>query len=109
MIGFGNLSQDGPAFLQRILGILEEQLAGYRQRNPASGAIQQTRPDLFLERTDLGGNGRLRAIALFRRPRETGEPSHFEEDFELIEVHREPSEPVDTDNYKQPCTGTKGV
>src|SRR5208337_886733 len=87
-LGLGDLGEDRLAPLQRLFGILEKQFAGCGERDASARAVEQAGAYFFLQRTDLGGNGGLGAKTLLRRAGETGEARYFQENFELIEVHR---------------------
>ena len=89
VLGFRDGSKYGLALLKRFFRVLEKQLAGDCQRDPAPGSIQQPSPDLFFERADLRRDSGLSPEAFLRCPREAGQPRYFQKDFELIEVHCE--------------------
>jgi hypothetical protein len=87
VFGFGDSGEDCLAFLQSFFGVFEKELAGDGEGDAASGAVEETGADFFLEGPNLGRDRGLGAKALFGSPREAGEARDFQKDFELIEVH----------------------
>ena len=61
------------------VGVLEQQLAGGRERQAARAALEQPRAGLLLERRDLLGDRGLRQRERLGRARERAEPRDLAE------------------------------
>src|SRR5215472_12220448 len=68
-------------------GILLKDLACRGERYLAAAAVKQSSPNLFFQRPNLRGNGRLRTKALLRSPRKTSMAGDLQEGFELVKIH----------------------
>jgi hypothetical protein len=73
--------------IESVLNILLKRFAGSGAGNFAARAVEQLGADFFLKSANLRRDSRLSPETLLRRPRERGVPGHFEEGFELVEVH----------------------
>ena len=85
----GNGDEHRLAGVESVLDIFLKGLARGGERYLAAGAVEQFGADFFLQPANLRRNGRLSAETLLRRARERRVPRHFEERFELVEVHKE--------------------
>src|SRR5215471_2548268 len=61
---FGDRDHHGFARIERFLNVLEERLSGGSEGDLAAGAVEELGSNLFLNATDLRGDGGLRAEAL---------------------------------------------
>ncbi len=85
---FGDGDQHGFAGVEGVFDVFLEGLAGRSEGNFAAGAVKQFGADFFLQAADLRGNCWLGAETFLRGARERGVPGHFEECFELVEIHK---------------------
>ncbi len=84
----GQRDQHHAALLERLFGVLLEDLAGSGDRDLAAAAIEQLGAHFFFQRADLRRDGRLSAETPLRSAREAAELGHLEKRFQLIEVHK---------------------
>lgn len=78
-VGFANSLQRFAMKRHEPFGMFKQNLAGLRQKNAPSQAVEELVPAFVLQGANLGANCRLRAIELFRRAGETLLPRNLQE------------------------------
>ena len=81
------LAQQGPGGGQHFLGLGQQALARARERDAAGPPVEQRNAQLFLQRLDLAGDGRLGDVQRFGGACQVADLGHCDEGAQLVDLH----------------------